>query len=301
MSEKSERFDRLLQKLEALGHWFFYVTMRLFGHRGGRILLAPVVFTYVVFSRKVHRTVRNYLVHRFPGERDWQYFLYTFKNIYAFGNVLVDRGWLGVRADASFAGELIGYETIHELVEKGKGVVLLTAHVGNWQTALAHLDALPVTVHALMQYDRQTVAKHYFDLKGGERPFEIINVDGPFGGMVDASAALQRGEIITIMGDRFIKGSYSRVDFYGESVRLPDAAYVLAAISGAPVVVLLAAKTGGRTYQLKVWDHFYPEYTSRDEREPMLRKCAERYISSIEDYLKNYPFQWYNFYNFWEQ
>jgi predicted LPLAT superfamily acyltransferase len=107
--------------------------------------------------------------------------------------------------------------------------------------------------------------------------------------------------IVTIMGDRFIKGSYSKVDFYGESVRLPDAPFVLSAASGAPVVVLLAAKTGRKKYQLKVWDYFYPEYNSRDEREAMLRKCAERYVGSIEEYLHDYPFQWYNFYNFWEQ
>jgi predicted LPLAT superfamily acyltransferase len=294
-------WNEMKNRLEALGHWFFYVTMRFFGHRGGLILLAPVIFVYVLCSRKIRRTARHYLDHRFPGEGGFKNWLYTYKNVYAFGHVLVDRGWLGIKKNSRFDCDLVGYDTLVELIEKKRGVVLLTAHVGNWQSALAHLDGLPVKVYALMQYDQRAAAKHYFDIKREKTPFQIIDVEGPFGGMIDAAAALQRGEVVTIMGDRFIKGSGSMVDFMGESVRVPDAAYMLAATAGAPVVVLLAAKTGAKTYQLKVWDHFHPRYEDREDRAGMLQECAGRYMAAIEKYLKEHPFQWYNFYNFWKQ
>jgi predicted LPLAT superfamily acyltransferase len=288
------------KRLEAVGHWFFYMTMRVFGHGGGSLLLVPVIFIYVLFSRRIHRTVRPYLVHRFPGEGAWKYWQYTYKNLLSFGQVLVDRGWIGLTGDSSFSGQFIGYDSLVALIKKNKGVVLLTGHVGNWQAALAHLDGLPAKVHALMRYDRQAVAKHFFDIRG-KRSFEIIDADGPFGGMIDAAAALQRGEVVTIMGDRLAGGSSSTVDFLGESMRLPDAAYLLAATAGAPVVVLLAAKTGRKTYQLKVWDYFYPGYEDRSRRAQMLRECAGKYIAAMEQYLRQYPFQWYNFYNIWKQ
>ncbi len=290
----------LKRRLEALGHWFFYVTMRFFGHGGGSLLLVPVIFCYVLCSPGIHRTVRPYLNHRFPGQRAWKYWWYTFKNLLSFGQVLVDRGWIGLTGDSSFTGEFSGYDTLVDLIEEKKGVVLLTGHVGNWQAALAHLDGLPVRVHALMQYDRQAVAKHFFDIRG-KRSFEIIDADGPFGGMIDAAAALQRGEVVTIMGDRLIGGSASGVDFLGESMRLPDAAYMLAATAGAPVAVLFAAKTGRKTYQLKMWDYFYPRYEDRSRRARMLRQCAGKYIAAMEAYLQQFPFQWYNFYNIWKQ
>ncbi len=290
------------QKLEALGHWFFYVTMRMFGHGGGRILLFPVISCYVLFSRKIHEIVGYYLTHRFPSCGRLQRWFYTFKITLSFGNVLVDRGWIGVHGDGDFEGELIGYNTLRELIGRKEGVVLLTAHVGNWQSALARLDELPVKVHALMQYDRDAAAKHFFDLGHNQRrPFEIINVDSAFGGMIEAAAALQRGEVVTIMGDRYVKGPCSEVSFYGQKVRLPDSAYTLAATAGAPIVILLAAKTGLKKYNLKVWDYYYPAYKSRDERKDMLSECAGRYIAAIEEYLRVYPFQWYNFYNFWDQ
>jgi len=289
------------KRLEAIGHWFFYVTIRFFGHRGGELLLGPVIFVYLLFSHKIHATVRPYLVHRFPDVAGWKCWLYTYRNIYSFGHVLVDRGWLGIKKNAEFECDLIGYSSLVELINRKKGVVLLTAHVGNWQSALSQLGGLPVRVHALMQYDQQAAAKHYFDIKGGERLFEIINAEGPFGGMIDAAAALQRGEVVTIMGDRFIKGSASTVDFLGDSVRVPDAAYMLAATAGAPVAVILAAKTGSKTYQLKIWNHFYPRYENRDERAEMLKQCARKYMETVEGYLQEHPFQWYNFFNIWKQ
>ena len=293
--------DWIKKQLEKVGHWFFYVSLYLFGHRGGLVLLYPVIFVYVLFSRKIRRTVRYYLEHRFPGQTGPTYWRYTFRNIYSFGQVLVDRGWLGLRSETGFKGEFTGYQTLIELIGKKKGVVLLTAHVGNWQAALSHLGELPVKVYALMQYDQQAAAKHFFDLKKGRRSFEIIDAEGPFGGMVDATAALQRGEVVTIMGDRFIKGSCSETTFLDESVRLPDSAYMLAASTGAPVVIVLAAKTGRTTHQLKVWDYFYPQYEDRNKRKRMLEKCSALFSNALEKYLQAYPFQWYNFYNFWKQ
>ncbi len=292
---------QILKRLEGLGHWFFFMALRIFGYRGGSFLLGPVIFVYVFFSRKIQRTVKYYLERRFPGKSGWKYWLYTYRNLYSFGHVLVDRGWLGIKDNAGFVSDFSGYDTLIELIERKKGVVLLTAHVGNWQSALAHLGSLPVKVHALMQYDQQAAAKHYFDINNRGRSFEIIDAEGPFGGMVDASAALQRGEVVTIMGDRFIKGSFSNVDFLGESVRVPDAAYLLAATTGAPVIILLAAKTGKKAFQLKIWDYFYPQYANREERGQMLQECAQKYITAVEEYLKIYPFQWYNYYNFWKQ
>ena len=292
---------RLENLIESLGHWFFYVTIRFFGQAGGYVFLIPVIFCYVLCSRAIHRITCPYLSRRFPDHGCFRRWIDTFKNLLAFGQVLVDRGWLGVTKNAFLQGNIAGYEKLMQIIDKGRGVVLLTAHVGNWQTALAHLDNLPVKVHALMQYDQQAAAKHYFDLHGKSRSFEIIDANGQFGGMIDAAVALQRGEAVTIMGDRYVKGFSTTVDFFGASVRMPTAAYMLAACAKAPVVVLLAAKTGQKSYQLRIWDYFYPQYKNRDERSEMLRKCSEQFVRIVEKYLEEYPFQWYNFFDFWKQ
>lgn len=289
------------QILERLGHGFFYVTMRVFGQTGGYLLLYPVIFSYVLFSRKIKKVTEPYLSKRFAEHTPLQRFFDLFKNILAFGRVLVDRGWLGTNKNADIEGEVIGKEKLLNLVNNGKGIVLITGHVGNWQSALAKLDFLPVKVHALMQYDQQAAAKHFFDLGKRKKIFEIIDADGPFGGMIEATAALQRGEVVTIMGDRFVKGTSSTVRFLGQQARLPNAAYMLAACVQAPVVIFLAAKMSRRRFQLKVWDVFYPEFQTRDKRQEILDECCRKFAVCMEKYLKIYPYQWYNFYDFWKQ
>ncbi|MDF1614727.1 lysophospholipid acyltransferase family protein [Desulfurivibrio dismutans] len=289
------------QRLEAWGHYCFYLTLRLFGRTGGYLLLLPVVAVYLLGSREIHRRIRPYLRRRFPELNRWRLWLATGKIVHSFGRVLVDRAWLGTGRGRTLEGETIGYERLLKLVSKGQGAVLLTAHVGNWQTALAHLEQLPVPVHALMHYDREAAAKHYFDLGQGRRPFHIISTDGPLGGMVEATAALQRGEVVTIMGDRLVKGSSVSVDFLGDPVRLPDAAYVLAGCVGAPVVAMFAAKTGRRSYLLRIRDIWYPGWQEREQRAEACRQSAARFARNLQEHVDEYPYQWYNFYDFWQQ
>jgi len=218
-----------------------------------------------------------------------------------FGRVLVDRAWLGLRRRAELKGELAGREELLALIGEGRGVVLLTAHVGNWQSAMAHITGLRVPINSLMHYREEAVAKHFFDLRGQELPFRIIKSDGFMGGLVEATAALQRGEVVTIMGDRYAGGPHTEVEFLGKPVRLPAAPYALAAATSSPVAVLLAAKTGRREYRLKLWEVFRPQPTDRENRRRDLEEWARRFAVVLEEYLERYPYQWYNFFDFWSQ
>ncbi len=290
-----------LRFLEALGHNIFYAILLIFGQSGAYLLLKPVIFTYLVFSRKIHRNVAYYMKRRFPEHGPVQRWFDTYRLVHSFGQVLVDRGWLGLRRGACLEGDLVGKEELQELVGKGKGLVLLVAHVGNWQTAFAHICGLEIPVNSLMHYEQEAVAKHYFDLRNEPMPFKIINTDGFMGGMIESTAALQRGELVTIMGDRYAGGPYSEVTFLGDKVRLPSAAYSLAAATGAPVAILLAAKTGRRNYTMKLWDVFYPEAGVRQNRQADVLSWTGRFAKALEEYVMAYPYQWYNFFDFWRQ
>ncbi|MEN8143291.1 MAG: lipid A biosynthesis acyltransferase [Thermodesulfobacteriota bacterium] len=296
----SER-SGLLRHLEALGHNIFYVVLRILGQAGAYLLLVPVVFTYVLFSRKIHQNCGYYLHRRFPDHGPLRRWFDTYRLVLSFGQVLVDRGWLGVSRQAKLEGDLAGKDELLKMVSKGKGLVLLIAHVGNWQTAMAHIHGLEVPINSLMHYEQEAVAKHYFDLRKDSMPFRIINSDGFMGGMIESTAALQRGEVVTIMGDRYAGGPFSKVDFLGATVRLPAAAYSLASATGAPVAILLAAKTGRRTYSIRLWDAFYPEAGDRTGRRREIDQSAHRFAKVMADYVSEYPYQWYNFFDFWSQ
>ena len=86
----------------------------------------------------------------------------------------------------------------------------------------------------------------------------------------------------------------------GSEVRLPIAAYHLAAIAESPVVILFAAKTERKSYTLSIPDIFYPGQSGQDKREELILG-AQRFSNALEKYVERYPYQWYNFFDIWSQ
>ena len=295
MSKKS-----FVHRAEAFGNGIFLFTMRLLGYRGACLLLRFVVFGYVFFSPKAHGQLKSYIAKRFPKAGFRQRWLACYRIIQAFGQVMVDRGWLGVTGGNDFSWQFHGYDELVAEVAKGRGVVLLLAHVGPWQGALAHLGGLNVKVHGLMKYDPEAASKHYFDLNGEKSPFDIIDVDGAFGGMIEATNALQKGEVVAIMGDRFVGGVAENISFLGESAKFPSMAYGLAVSTGASVATMFATALGYKKYEMRVWDIFNCPCEDRDLKRQIINQSCGRFVKTLEAYLEEYPDQWYNFYDFWD-
>ena len=289
----------LKKKLEWLGHLFFYAMLRIGGQSLAYLFLYPVIFVYVLGSRKIHRNASPYFRKRFPDHGWLRLHLDVFKNVLSFGKVLVDRGWMGFNPAMELSGTFEDSEKLRKIIQAKKGVVVLLAHAGNWQTSLVRLQALDVDVHALMEFDVERVSKHFFELRG-ETPFHIIDVHGFMGGMIEATTALQKGGLVMMMADRMYKGRAEEVDFLGHKVRFPVAAYHLAATAGSPVVILLSAKTGQQSYTMALWDIFYPGQSGKDKKEE-LNNCARRFSAALERYVEQYPYQWYNFFDIWKQ
>ncbi|MDH3349114.1 MAG: lysophospholipid acyltransferase family protein [Desulfobulbaceae bacterium] len=290
---------RILHNLEKLGHFFFYLALFAGGQRMAYLLLYPVIFVYVLFSSRIRRETAGYLQKRFPDHSKVQLWRDTFYNVMEFGRILVDRGWIGLKKKSGIHGIFDNSQQLLDLVKDDKGVVVLLAHVGNWQTGFADLGRLETKVHSLMEYDPDTVSKHYFDL-GGKRNFSIIDARGFMGGMVEATTVLQRGEVVLIMADRYVAGPATEVDFLGQNIKLPLAPFGLAARTGASIAFLFAAKTGRSSYELRIWDVIKTNPETRADTE-ILKGYAQRYATSLEKYVQKYPYQWFNFYDIWKK
>lgn len=287
------------KKLEWLGHLFFYFMLRIGGQGLAYAFLYPIIFIYVLFSKRIHQETRPYLCKRFPDHGRLRLRFDVFKNVLSFGKVLVDRGWMGVKPDAELNGTFVDSEKLRQIIENKKGIIVLLAHAGNWQTNLSRLQALDVDVHALMEFGQEQVSKHFFELRG-EMPFKIIDVHGFMGGMIEANTALQNGGLVMMMGDRLYKGRSEETQFLSHKIRFPVAAYHLAAMAGSPVVILLSAKTGRKSYTMALADILYPGQSGKS-REEELRDGVRRFSAALERYVEQYPYQWYNFFDIWKQ
>ncbi len=112
---------------------------------------------------------------------------------------------------------------------------------------------------------------------------------------------LKRGEVLSMMGDRF-QGSdrnVTTVKFLGGNIRLPFAAYKLASVTGAPIGVLVSAKTGPDAYRIFLAGVIrVPPGLGREKEAFSL--YAARFAQILEDYVQEYPYQFFNFYDLWE-
>ncbi|PLX50960.1 MAG: lipid A biosynthesis acyltransferase [Desulfobulbaceae bacterium] len=289
----------LKNKGEHLGHLFFYGLILVGGQRAAYLFLYLLILVYAAVSRTPHRQLHPYLSRRFPGQTPWQRWWAVYHILIGMGKMLIDRSWLGLKPRARLHGTFAGLDTLLDIVNSGRGAVILLAHVGTWQTAMAHLASLPCSVYIMMAHDTTAVSKHFFEL-GRKRDFNIIDVNGFMGGMIEAVNALNQGDVVLIMGDRAAGGPTVETAFLGSAIRLPVAAYSLAANTGSPVLIAFSAKHD-RTHQvLKVWDILQPDYGHGDKQEELAR-CAARYSRALEKYVREYPYQWYNFFDIWEQ
>jgi predicted LPLAT superfamily acyltransferase len=287
------------------GILIFYYLFRFLGPRFAYALLYPVAFYYVIVNQKHGRASRDYLRRRYPGLRGLRLWWRNYRHFLSFGRVLVDRGYafLGMLGEVKL--ERDGHSIIADAIAGGKGVILISAHLGNWELAAYCLgsflrEGTRVPVNAVMFKGESDKVQRQLSKASGEPPFKVITSNDSLQASIDCMEALKRGEIVAIHGDRMLGSGGVKVPFLGADAKFPIGPYVLAANTGAPVVFTFANRLGTRHYALTVRGPYHFAFTSRKQREQNLKAWAGTYAGILEELVGKYPLQWHNFYPFWD-
>lgn len=219
------------------------------------------------------------------------------KNLLVFGQTIIDKIAVlsGAGDKLSFTHE--GVEHIEQLVKDGKGGVLLSAHLGNWEVA-GHLLKRVNTIINIVMYDGEAEQmKQYMQQFEGNRSFNIIFIKDDLSHIYEISAALARNELICLHGDRFRPGNRTmQHDFLGKNALFPAGPFILAAKLKAPVCFVFAFKETNFHYHF----YAYPPRVYEGRGTQGMEKMLDEYVDKLEDKLKQYPWQWFNYYDFWK-
>ena len=283
-----------------LGHRIFYLLIRLGGRTPAYALLWFVAL-YFSLKPSVRRNAGHYLARRFPGQGGlarWNHCRGLCLNM---GWSLVDKAAAGILGPEHTHVRFPDRQAVIKLLGSSKGVILLAAHTSGWQTVLAAMGFENVAVNILMHRAEGDVDLHYFEHRGETPPFRIIEAAGYMGGILEATSRLLAGEAVCLMGDRILGQDRHTVlvDFLGSPARFPVSAYKLAAATGAPIAVLLSHRAGRATYELnlvRVLD--IPPDTGRNREQ--FKPHAARFVQDLETYVREHPYQFFNFFNIWE-
>ena len=283
------RFYKSLVSLSRLcGPWLFSLVSR--GIAAGYFLFFP---------GRVRVGLRFYAT-LFPRRSRAYHLLCTWRQFQNFTSVFMDRFLLQDKAGIRYTFQ--GEQTLQAIIDEESGGVLLMSHMGNWEVAARLLQKnlaglrLLLYMGARNSQEIERLQKETVENSG----IGIVGVDEAGGSPLDIIEGvrfLRAGGIVSMAGDVLWRDDQPavEVDFLGQKARLPEAPFALAMVSGAPLIVFFAFRTGKRRYHLQASKPIFIAKTDRDQRIAAIQAAARRYAALLEKAVKENPFQWYHF------
>ncbi len=188
-------------------------------------------------------------------------------------------------------GEMVRLEGIDHLkhaLDRGKGAIFVSAHVGSWDmgaAALAQEHGLP-NMSAIVEPVTDGSSDEAVTLMREVRGISVI----PLGKPMRIWRALKRNEIVFLVGESLLGASGVDVEFFGERAVLPKGAAWLALKSGAAIVPGFCIRQPDGSYVGHIERPIFPESTGDFENE--VRTYTQRIAHVFEDYIGKYPEQW---------
>ena len=191
---------------------------------------------------------------------------------------------------------LRGAEHLHSALAVGRGVILVTAHIGPWDCAarlLAKDFSADVVVVMLAEPDE--AARKVHDAVRERSGVRVMHVgDHP----LDALPLLRHvrgGGIVAIQLDRAAPGGRAlAVELFGTEESMPEGPFRLAALSGAPIVPIFAHRLGYFRYEFSIEA---PIWVSRQATPTELRTAAACAAQAMQSFISRHPTEWFHFAN----
>lgn len=262
-----------------------------------RAFLAPITFYFYLTSSQVRTASGNYL-RRIKGKTGtpWQ----VAKHIYYFSATILDRVYFLTDQFYRFEIKTHGLEYIEEQQKSGQGCILLGAHLGSFELlrALAVQNKIPFKI--LMYQDHNAMITKIFNSLNPEVANSVINLAND-NAMLEMNECLTDGNIIGMLGDRYVEiDKKVPCQLLGETVEFPAGPITLATITKVPVIFFCGVYCGKNKYEIHIEKISDAKKLARNEREAYVKETTQKYVDRIEYYLKKYPYNWFNFYDFWQ-
>jgi predicted LPLAT superfamily acyltransferase len=269
------------------------------GRAPARALLYPITLYFLLRASPQRRASRYFLgrvLDRPARLTD------IAQHIHSFAATILDRVFLLAGRRERLDIRLHRPELVLDQVAAGQGFLLLGSHLGSFEVlrALA-IDEARLPLKILMYRTHNPFLTEVLDALNPAVAASVIPLDGPQP-LLAVKESLDAGYAVGLLGDRHRPGEPTGpCEFLGGRAAFPTGPLSLAAVTGVPVVLFFGLYRGGNRYDV----HFELlverlELGPRPHREAALRDWAQRYADRLAHHARNAPFNWFNFYDFWE-
>lgn len=269
------------------------------GRRAGRVVLYAIAAYFSLFAPRARRASVAYLrrvLGRRPTVRD------RFRQVMAFATTIHDRVYLLNDRFDLFDIAVEGEESMLERVRAGRGAFLVGAHLGSFEVTRAIGRRRPDLRVAMMAYEGN--ARKINAMMAAINP-ELAEETVPLGTpetMLKVRGLLDEGVFVGMLGDRTPGGEPTEVvEFLGAGAKFPLGPMRLAALLQRRVILMLGIYCGGNRYRVVFEEIADFSGVGRKDRDEAIRAAVVRYAGRLESYCRQYPYNWFNFFDFWAE
>lgn len=201
------------------------------------------------------------------------------------------------KIDTEYIKKNIRLENIHyidDALSKGRGAIILSAHIGNWELGGVVVAVLGYPLWVVALPHKHKNVNNFFNFQRQLKGVKVI----PLGRAVrQCLNLLKNNGIVALAGDRDFSEKGVVLDFFGKPTFLPEGPAAFCLKTGAPIVPGFMLRDKDDRFTLRMEKPLEAAISNNDNK--YLKELIIRYKTIIEDYIRSYPEQWYMFRRFW--
>ncbi|MCP4409478.1 MAG: hypothetical protein GY807_17350 [Gammaproteobacteria bacterium] len=260
------------------------------------LLLYPITAYFFITGRAAHRAGRHFFTLATGQARPADYY----RQILCFARCLVDRVTILIGDADQFKVNPSGRQALMQARRDGRGVIMLGSHLGSFEACkLLARDRMDIDIHIVAYFAGSTKIRQALDAINPELQQNFIDPTKP-DAVFQMRDVIDNGGILAILSDRTgIGEKKAQINFMGEQAYLPTGPYYLASILHCPVFCFFGLRVDHYaydTYAIKLAEHIT---LARGQREQQAQIYAQQYADLLADKARQYPYNWFNFYEFW--
>jgi len=191
-----------------------------------------------------------------------------------------------------------GAEKIDRCLRMGNGLIVWTAHLGNWEFASRLLEMHGVKVNVARVVEKDKPAELMLrDMMSNER-LNIVELNDGSLASVKLLHALRGNEIVAMQGDRIYHAHWATARFFGKETKFPLGPFILSYIGGSPILPGVIVRERWLRYRVIMGEPILISHT--DDREKDLQAALQQAVAFLEEMVRAYDHQWLNFFDFWK-
>lgn len=286
-------------------------TALLFGRSVLKVLLFVIAGYFLIFASPAKKQSKAFLqrIKKLTGnQKDTTQSNNTvsareiFQHFYTFAQVSTDRIFFLKGRFNKFNITINNKEAFDQLNNSSRGCILVVSHFGSFEamrTLAAKNKVKPI--HILMDVKHNQKAQSLLSTLNPEMAENIIDSQqSPSALALKLNEIIDQGSMIGIMVDRVAKGEKSaNLPFLGDYANFPMSSWLFAAVLQVPILACFARFEGGNNYRVDFQLIASGEKIPRRERNARIHQWQQDYITNLETAVIESPYNWFNFYDFW--